>query len=104
MIKQLTILIWLLKGRASAAGHAIHCDQLQQVAAAEQGDAAGGHLTQQGAGGAVEQLLAGLAAGIKGAAHQRPPKAAGGEGTAVLAGERHSLGHALINDAAAQLG
>jgi hypothetical protein len=87
-----------------APGHPIHRDQLQQVAAGQQGDAPGRHLAQQGRCGAVEQLLAGLAAGVEGAAHQRPPEAAAGQGAAVLAGEGHALGHALINDAAAQLG
>ena len=45
-----------------------------------------------------EQLLSGLAPRVERAAHLRPTERPVVEQPAVLAGERHSLGHALIDD------
>ena len=82
-------------------GDAIDGDQFQHVAPGEQPHLAQLHLPHQRLIGAVQQLLSGLAAGVEGATHQGPPEAAGGQAAAVFAGERHPLGDALVNDAAA---
>ena len=54
--------------------------------------------------GAEQELLAGLAAGVEGARDLRAAEGAVGEQAAVLAGERHALGHALVDDVHADLG
>ena len=87
-----------------APGHPIHRDQLEHVPAGEELHLAGGHLAHQGLVGPIEQLLAGLTAGVKGAAHQGAAKVAVGQGAAVLPGEGHALGHALVDDAATDFG
>ena len=87
--------------RHHTAGNPIHGDHLENVPAGEQLNAAQLHLAHQGLVGAIKQLLSGLPPGIKGAAHQGPAKTAGGQAAAVFARERHPLGHALIDDAAA---
>ena len=84
--------------------HAIDQHQLHQIAAGQQVNPARLHLPQQGLHGAVQQLLARLPPGIKGATHQCAAKTAVGQGAAVLAGEGHPLGHALVDDRRAQLG
>jgi hypothetical protein len=53
--------------------------------------------------GAEQELLAGLAAGVERAAHLRAAERAVGEQAAVLAGERHALGDALVDDVHADL-
>ena len=54
--------------------------------------------------GAEQQLLAGLAAGVEGAAHLRATEAAVVEQAAVLAGERDALGDHLVDDVDRHLG
>ena len=54
--------------------------------------------------GAEQQLLAGLAPGVERAAHLGAAEAAVVEQAAVLAGERHALGHHLVDDVDAHLG
>src|SRR5690606_32896542 len=61
-------------------------------------------LTLQRLVGADEQLLAGLAAGVEGAGHLDATERAVVEEAAVLAGERHTLGDALVDDVRADLG
>ncbi len=56
-------------------------------------------LAGQGLVGAEQELLAGLAAGVERAAHLGAAEAAVVEQAAVLAGERHALGDALVDDA-----
>ena len=54
--------------------------------------------------GAEEQLLTGLAAGVERARHLRAAERPVVEQAAVLAGERHTLRHALVDDVDAHLG
>src|SRR5262249_38903002 len=54
--------------------------------------------------GPEQQLLAGLPAAVEGALELRPAEAAGVEQAAVLPGERHPLGDALVDDVDAHLG
>ena len=84
-----------------APRHPIHADQLHHLSPGEELHPPRRHLPHQRLVGAIEQLLAGLAAGVEGAAHQGAAEAAVGQGAAVLAGEGHPLGHALIDDRAA---
>ena len=53
--------------------------------------------------GAEQQLLAGLAAGVERARHLRAAERPVVEQAAVLPGERHALGHALVDDVVADL-
>src|SRR6185436_8751907 len=53
---------------------------------------------------ADQELLAGLATGVERAAHLGPAEAAVVEQAAVLAGERHALGDALVDDVDRYLG
>lgn len=64
-------------------------DQVEHVPAAEQFHPPGRDLTQHRLVGAIEQLLARLAPGVEGAAHQGATEAAIGQGAAVLPRERH---------------
>ena len=89
--------------RHHPAGHTVHGDQLEHVAAGQQRHPSQLHLAHQCLVSPIEQLLAGLTAGIEGAAHQGPAEAAGGQAAAVFTRERHPLGDALIDDAAADL-
>ena len=61
------------------------------------------HLPHQRLVGAEQQLLAGLAAGVEGARDLRAAERAVVEQAAVLAGERHALRDALVDDVDAQL-
>ena len=54
--------------------------------------------------GAQQQLLPCLAAGVKGAGNLRAAEGAVGQRSAVFAGKRHALGHALVHDVQADLG
>ena len=54
--------------------------------------------------GAEQQLLTGLAAGVERARHLRAAERPVVEQAAVLAGERHALGDALVDDVDADLG
>ena len=49
-------------------------------------------------------MLAGLTPGVEGARHLSPAEAAVREVAAVVAGEGHPLGHALVDDVDADLG
>src|SRR5205814_1507838 len=53
--------------------------------------------------GAAKQLLAGLAARVEGQGHRRAAEGTVGEQTAILAGERHALRRALVDDVDADL-
>ena len=83
------------------ARDAIHRDQLQQIAAGEQRHPSKLHLSHQGLISPVEQLLTGLSPGVEGATHKGSSEAAGRQAAAVFPGEGHSLGDALVDDAAA---
>ena len=61
-------------------------------------DRAGRDLALEGLVGADEQLLAGLAAGVERAGHLHAAEGAVVEQAAVLAGERHALRDALVDD------
>ena len=87
-----------------AAGPAVDDDELDHLVAPELLDGAGRHLALQGLVGADEQLLARLAAGVEGARDLHPAEGAVVEQAAVLAGEGHALGHALVDDVGADLG
>ena len=63
-------------------------------------DRAGVDLPAERLVGAEQELLAGLAAGVEGARHLGAAERAVVEQAAVLAGEGHALGHALVDDVA----
>ena len=87
-----------------AAGLAIDDHQVQHLVAREHGHRAGGDLAAQGTVDAQQELLAGLAAGVEGAADLHAAERPVGQGAAVLAGERHAHGDALVDDAGRELG
>ena len=87
-----------------AAGLAVGHDQLEHLVPGVHLHRAGGDLPLQGLVGADQQLLAGLAAGVEGAGHLHAAEGAVVEQAAVLPGERHALGHALVDDLHAGLG
>ena len=62
------------------------------------GHAAGGDLALERLVGAEQQLLAGLAAGVKRALDLNAAERPGREQSAVFAGKRHALGDALVDD------
>ena len=79
-------------------------DELEHLVPAELLDRAGGDLALQRLVGADEQLLAGLAARVEGARDLHATERAVVEQAAVLAGERHALRDALVDDVRADLG
>ena len=79
-------------------------DDVEHLAAGKHLHLAGDHLAHQGAVGAEQQLLAGLAAGVEGARQLGAAEGAVGEQTPVLAREGDPLGHALVDDRVADLG
>ena len=83
---------------------AVDDDEVEHLGAREHGDAARAHLPHQRLVGAEEQLLAGLPAGIERAGNQRAAEGAVGQRAAILAGEGHTLGDALVDDVVADLG
>ena len=87
-----------------AAGAAVDDDQVEHLGARVLLDVAGRDLALERLVGAEQQLLAGLAAGVEGARHLRATEGAVVEQAAVLAGEGHALGHALVDDVDADLG
>ena len=87
-----------------AAGPAVDHDQLEHLVPAVHGDGAGGDLALQRLVRADQQLLPGLAAGVEGPGHLHAAEGAVVQQPAVLAGERHALGHALVDDLHADLG
>ena len=87
-----------------AAGPAVDDDQVEHLGARVHLHVPGGDLPRQRLVGAEQQLLAGLAAGVEGAGDLDAAEGAGVEQAAVLAGERHALGHALVDDLDGDLG
>ncbi len=67
-------------------------------------DAAFGNLAFEGRVGSKQQLLAGLAFGIEGAAYLNPSKRAVVEQSAVVTGKGNPLRHALVNNARRNFG
>ena len=90
--------------RDDPAGPAVDDDELEHLVPGVHLHRAGGDLALQGLVGADEQLLSGLAAGVEGARHLHAPEGAVVEQPAVLAGERHALRDALVDDVRADLG
>ena len=78
--------------------------EVEHLRAREDPHLAGGDLAAHGGIGAEEQLLAGLAAGVEGPGDLGAAEAPVAEQPAVVAGERHALGHALVDDGVADLG
>src|SRR5207249_2634890 len=75
----------------------------EKLAAREQGHGAAGDLAGQGLIGAQQQLLAGLSPGIERPRHLSAAEGAVVEQATVLAGERHALGRALVDDVVTDL-
>ena len=86
-----------------AARLAVDHHEVQHLAPREQAHRPLLHLPHQRLIGAEQQLLSGLAAGIKGARHLRPAERAVVQQPAVLAREGHPLRHALVDDVHAEL-
>ncbi len=82
---------------------AVNHDEVEHLGAREHLHCAETDLAAERLVGAEQQLLAGLAAGVEGARDLRPAEGAVGEQPAVFAGERHALGHALVDDVDAHL-
>ena len=83
---------------------AIDDDEVEHLAVSVELDGAGTDHARQRGVRAEQQLLAGLAAGIERAAHLGAAERAVGEQAAVFTGERHALGHALVDDVDGHLG
>ena len=79
-------------------------DDVDQLGAVVQLDVAEADLAGELLVGAEQQLLAGLATGVEGAAHLGAAEGAVVEQAAVLAGERHALGDHLVDDVDRHLG
>ena len=84
-------------------GRAVHDHQVEHFGAGKHADIAQADLAAQGLVGAEQKLLAGLAARVKRARHLRAAERTVGQRAAILAGERHALRHALVNDVGAHL-
>ena len=80
------------------AGPAVDDDQVEHLVPGVHLDVAGRDLAFQRLVRAEQQLLAGLAAGVERARHLGAAEGAVVEQAAVLAGERHALRHALVDD------
>ena len=87
-----------------AARPAVEDDQVEHLVAGVHLHGPGRDLPLQRLVGAEQQLLARLAAGVEGPGDLRAAEGAGVEQAAVLAGERHALGHGLVDDVRADLG
>ena len=87
-----------------ALGHAVHDGEVEHFALGEDAHRAGVNLAHERAVRAEQELLAGLAAGVEGALELRAAEGAGVEQAAVLAGEGHAEGDAVVDDVAAHLG
>ena len=81
-----------------AARQAIDDHQFQHFATREEFDLAGGDLSHHRLIGTQQQLLSGLAAAIKCSRNLSPTEGAVRQGSTVLACERNTLSHALIDD------
>ena len=87
-----------------AGAAAVDDDDVDELDAVAQLDVAEADLAGQLLVGAEQQLLAGLAAGVERAAHLGAAEGAVVEQAAVLPGERHALGGALVDDVHRHLG
>jgi hypothetical protein len=83
---------------------AVHDDELEHLGVGHQLDGPGRDLAHQRLVGAEQQLLAGLAPGVEGAPDLGATEGAVVEEPAVLAGERHALRGALVDDVVGHLG
>ena len=79
-------------------------DEVEHLVAGIGLHASVGNLLVQGCIGTEKELLAGLSAGVEGTAHLHAAEGAVGKISAVLAGERNSLCHALVDDGCTYLG
>ena len=80
-----------------AAGLAVLHHDIHHFAAGQHGNGAGRHLAHHGRIGAQQQLLAGLAPGIKSARNLRAAERAVRQQAAVVPAERHAYGRAMID-------
>ncbi len=80
------------------AGAPVLRHEVEHLGAGVQLDVAEVHLASERLVGAEQQLLAGLTARVERARHLRAAERAVVEQAAVLARERHALGHALVDD------
>ena len=87
-----------------AACAAVDNDEFHHLVAFMQFDTAAGNLTAQRTVGTEEELLAGLAAGVEGAADLRAAEGAVVEQSAIVAGKGNALRHTLVDDGTADLG
>ena len=87
-----------------AAGLAVDEDQLQHLVPGVHLHVAQADLPLERLVRAEQQLLARLAPGVEGALHLGAAEGAGVQQAAVLAGERHALGDALVDDVDRHLG
>src|SRR5208282_2148513 len=86
-----------------AAGLSVDDNEVQHVHARVHFDGAEANLAFEGLVGSEKELLAGLAAGVKGARDLRAAEGAVVEQATVLAGEGHALSDALVDDVHADL-
>ena len=82
----------------------INRHHVHQLVTVVHGHFAFGDLTAQGTVGSEQQLLTRLAFGVKRAAHLNTAKRTVVQHATVIAGKRHALGHALVDDVGADLG
>src|ERR1035441_10406612 len=82
---------------------AVDHDEVEHLRAGDHGDGAGVDLALERLVRTEKKLLAGLAAGVKGARDLRAAEGTIGERAAVLTGEGNALGYALIDDFGADL-
>ena len=95
----------MIRSRATTPhGVPVLHDEVEHLGAVVELDVAEVHLAGERLVRAEQQLLAGLAPGVERAAHLRATERAVVEQAAVLAGERHALRDALVDDVHAQLG
>ena len=87
-----------------ADAHAVLLDDVEHLGLGVQLDPAERHLLHEGLVGAEQELLAGLAPGVERAGDLGAAEGAVVEQAAVLAGEGHALGDALVDDVDAHLG
>ena len=87
-----------------APGLAVHQHQVQHLPAGEHRHLAPGHLAHQGAIGPQQELLAGLAPGVKGPGDLGAAEGAVGQQAAVFPGKGDALGHAMVDDQVATPG
>ena len=87
-----------------ALGVAVHEDEVEHFVAVVHFDGAEADLAGERGVGAEEELLAGLAAGVKGAGDLGAAKGAVVEEAAVFAGEGDAGGDGLVNDVAGDFG